>query len=291
MESTPTKPMIRQQRALVACTNCRQRKIKCEPSNTQSGAACKRCQKHGYTCEYKAVAEDHGQDDYQRRSHHSYSPEERTSPHSHLSSMSSYSSYGSAPFLSVPPYTQQSSTAPYPSQHYAMTRTGSDHSVGPQSAYDDFAGAYTNETPYSPCFPLGLSGGATTAFEDLRSTGRRTSSLSTSHESYFLARDNRVPWGDRPMHHTHHGEEFPPATSPMDYFSTVSSYPTLPGPRSTPAAAHLSGYPCHCPTCMASSIDASAAADIGRGPDVLENREVTGAHSRSSRSASQLAYF
>ncbi|KAJ7479015.1 hypothetical protein FB451DRAFT_1395622 [Mycena latifolia] len=45
-------------RVIVACTNCRKRKVKCLASENPPQSSCKRCLEKGIVCEYVAVGED-----------------------------------------------------------------------------------------------------------------------------------------------------------------------------------------------------------------------------------------
>ncbi|KAJ7779481.1 hypothetical protein DFH07DRAFT_1030285 [Mycena maculata] len=57
---TPTF-QIRRRRAIVACVNCRRRKIKCITTEDPPQGQCERCSKRGLSCEYLTVAEDPAQ--------------------------------------------------------------------------------------------------------------------------------------------------------------------------------------------------------------------------------------
>ncbi|KAJ6509904.1 hypothetical protein C8R47DRAFT_771318 [Mycena vitilis] len=49
----------RRRRAMIACTNCRKRKIKCVTSEEPPRNPCARCTKRSLTCEYVAVDDDY----------------------------------------------------------------------------------------------------------------------------------------------------------------------------------------------------------------------------------------
>ncbi|KAJ7073306.1 hypothetical protein B0H15DRAFT_1027513 [Mycena belliarum] len=53
-------PILMRRRAPIACSKCRKRKIKCEPSSSSSDAPdgpCTRCLSRGFRCEYIPVSE------------------------------------------------------------------------------------------------------------------------------------------------------------------------------------------------------------------------------------------
>ncbi|KAJ7073314.1 hypothetical protein B0H15DRAFT_957299 [Mycena belliarum] len=53
-------PILMRRRAPIACSKCRKRKIKCEPSSSSSDAPdgpCARCLSRGFRCEYISVSE------------------------------------------------------------------------------------------------------------------------------------------------------------------------------------------------------------------------------------------
>ncbi|KAJ7276294.1 hypothetical protein B0H12DRAFT_13536 [Mycena haematopus] len=59
MADTPTSAVLntRRRRAMIACTNCRRRKIKCVTTEEPPQHPCARCTKRGLECEYVAVDE------------------------------------------------------------------------------------------------------------------------------------------------------------------------------------------------------------------------------------------
>ncbi|KAF8211203.1 hypothetical protein K438DRAFT_27901 [Mycena galopus ATCC 62051] len=59
MADTPTSALLnnRRRRAMIACTNCRRRKIKCVTTEEPPQRPCARCTKRGLGCEYVAVDE------------------------------------------------------------------------------------------------------------------------------------------------------------------------------------------------------------------------------------------
>ncbi|KAJ6515999.1 hypothetical protein C8R45DRAFT_1206143 [Mycena sanguinolenta] len=59
MADTPTSLSLntRRRRAMIACTNCRRRKIKCVTTEEPPQHPCARCTKRGLVCEYVAVDE------------------------------------------------------------------------------------------------------------------------------------------------------------------------------------------------------------------------------------------
>ncbi|CAK5275074.1 unnamed protein product [Mycena citricolor] len=75
-ESSPTttkksNPFTKRRRAYMACTNCRQRKIKCITSSEGDSRPCTRCAKRKLHCEYVAVPEELA---YQHEQSHSPEP-------------------------------------------------------------------------------------------------------------------------------------------------------------------------------------------------------------------------
>ncbi|KAJ7507708.1 hypothetical protein B0H11DRAFT_137463 [Mycena galericulata] len=60
MADVPSNALLlnRRRRAMIACTNCRKRKIKCVTSEEPPRRPCARCTKRNLGCEYVAVEED-----------------------------------------------------------------------------------------------------------------------------------------------------------------------------------------------------------------------------------------
>ncbi|TRM68019.1 hypothetical protein BD626DRAFT_109865 [Schizophyllum amplum] len=252
MEPTSPRPLIRQQRALVACTHCRQRKIKCEPSSDRSGTACKRCQKQGLFCEYKAVSEDLNQDEHSRRAYHSYSPEERsTSPLSHLTSPP-VQPYSPVLLHSMAPYSQHDAVL-YPSTQHTGTLPSGHAAIGQRGVYGDFAGAYSNGAPCSPSLqPHGLSSVASTTYDEHRGVVGRAQTLTPTHVPYPATHDYHATWNDRAAHEALQGEGLLSSTSPAYHYQNAIPYPGFPVAYSGRGAEdYRMHYPdCQCHACL-----------------------------------------
>ncbi|KAJ6599154.1 hypothetical protein DFH09DRAFT_1130278 [Mycena vulgaris] len=102
-DSTSSASLLnRRRRAMIACTNCRKRKIKCVTTEEPPRHPCARCTKRSLPCEYVAVDED------------SPTPESLPLPSGpYYPSSPSYPNYPSSPPGGAYPYQPQS---PYGSQ-------------------------------------------------------------------------------------------------------------------------------------------------------------------------------
>ncbi|KAK6987573.1 hypothetical protein R3P38DRAFT_2574875 [Favolaschia claudopus] len=58
MANTPSSLNNRRRRAMISCTNCRRRKIKCVTTEEPPRKPCQRCTKRGLVCEYVAAEDD-----------------------------------------------------------------------------------------------------------------------------------------------------------------------------------------------------------------------------------------
>ncbi|KAJ7275750.1 hypothetical protein C8J57DRAFT_1589863 [Mycena rebaudengoi] len=54
----PSSPFVKRRRAYVACTNCRQRKVRCVSPSEVGDEPCNRCSKRGLKCEYIAIPDN-----------------------------------------------------------------------------------------------------------------------------------------------------------------------------------------------------------------------------------------
>ncbi|KAJ7638728.1 hypothetical protein FB45DRAFT_410263 [Roridomyces roridus] len=108
--------MNRRRRAMIACTNCRKRKIKCVTTEEPPRRPCARCTKRSLCCEYVAVEEDYSS--LSSQSQHD------ASPPSHSSQLSPTAQYAPSPSSSNSYHHQQ-----VPSRYY--TTPSSHHAVDP----------------------------------------------------------------------------------------------------------------------------------------------------------------
>ncbi|KAJ7499009.1 hypothetical protein FB451DRAFT_1384756 [Mycena latifolia] len=124
----------RRRRAMIACTNCRKRKIKCVTSEEPPRNPCARCTKRSLPCEYVSVEED--------------SPTESPlslPPGSYPPSYPSSTPYGGgsiqAGYIPYPPSSQYSVPWEAPQQH------NHSHSGYPIPAQN---GSYRSQSSYGP---------------------------------------------------------------------------------------------------------------------------------------------
>ncbi|KAJ7458144.1 hypothetical protein FB451DRAFT_1508518 [Mycena latifolia] len=117
----PVLPSIftQRRRVIVACTNCRKRKLRCLASENPPRSPCKRCLEKGIACEYVTVGED---------------KTTRSQPLERASETPSYASRRAARNLPAPPASSHSHAPPgggplrpaYPESHSHPDPTPSD---------------------------------------------------------------------------------------------------------------------------------------------------------------------
>ncbi|KAJ7129778.1 hypothetical protein C8R44DRAFT_732615 [Mycena epipterygia] len=151
----------RRRRAMIACTNCRKRKIKCVTSEEPPRNPCARCSKRSLTCEYVAV--EIGEE-------YSPTPESPAAPlpptlyphsHSYLNHPGAQPPAGYSPY--TPPYGQY--PPPQPQHHmpnpaypnpprgsygppYGPGPSGNNPYGGPPAGYPAGNGQYTYQQPF-----------------------------------------------------------------------------------------------------------------------------------------------
>ncbi|KAF7313699.1 C6 finger domain [Mycena chlorophos] len=141
----------RRRRAMIACTNCRRRKIKCVTTEEPPRHPCQRCTKRGLSCEYVSVIEDD-----------SNSPTPET-PLQQLPGLPPPSPMGQGAALPSTPYYQpgfasyppQATAGGYNTLHQtAINYTMGYHGSSSMAAYADSAPQYSGgmfaPMPYDP---------------------------------------------------------------------------------------------------------------------------------------------